>query len=94
MAREVEHAGGTLARRPRVAELRAVARGAVPALAARTPVLTRALQARRRLRLAAGEDRTWDGIHVNDFSTCKKRLSIFPSTAGIVTYQTLFPGWK
>ena len=69
MARQVEHAGGTLARRSRVGELRAVARGAVPALAARAPVLARALRAGRRLRLAAGEDRTWDGMHVNDFST-------------------------
>jgi hypothetical protein len=43
VAGEVEHAGGTLARRPRVGELRAVARSAVPALAARAPVLARAL---------------------------------------------------
>jgi hypothetical protein len=62
VAREMEHAGGTLARRPRVGELRAVARGAVPALAARAPVLARAFGAGRRLRLAAGEDRTCDGI--------------------------------
>ncbi len=67
MAREVEHAGGTLARRPRVAQLRAVARSAVPALAARAPVLARAFGAGRRLRLAAGEDRTWDGIRVKEF---------------------------
>ena len=67
MAREVEHAGGTLARRPRVGELRAVARSAVPAFAARATVLTRALRAGRRLRLAAGEDRTWDGIRVKEF---------------------------
>ena len=59
MPRQVQGGGRTVARRSRVPGLRAVARGTVPALSARAPVQACALGARRSLRLAAGEDRTW-----------------------------------
>ena len=58
VAGEVEHGGRPVARRAHVACQRAVARGPVPALAARAAVLAGGFRARRCLGLTAGEDRT------------------------------------